>query len=181
MKKVLFIIGSIRKNSFNRRLAEYVAEMLSGKAELSFLEYGQIPFMNQDIEFPPPESVRQLRGEIMAADGIWIFTPEYNYQVPGVLKNLLDWLSRPLSPDDRRATAVSGKPVTISGAAGKSGAAGARGQLEKLLEIMSMRVIGGKGSGIVLGAEAFTEGKFDLSDKDKRALSAQLELFIAEI
>ena len=95
MKKVLLIVGSLRKESFNLQLAQLAAEMLKDKTQVSILHYADLPFMNPDIEFPTPESVARVRQEVLAADGIWIFSPEYNYQIPGVLKNLLDWLSRP--------------------------------------------------------------------------------------
>ena len=113
-KKVLFIIGSLRKKSFNRQLAAKCREILMQKgAEISELEYSDIPFMNQDSEMPVPASINRVRAEVAAADGIWIFTPEYNFAVPGVLKNLLDWLSRPLVPGDfTSGTAIAGKKVT---------------------------------------------------------------------
>ena len=160
MKKVLMIVGSLRKNSFNHQLAKQVEAMLSGSAEVCFLSYGDLPFMNQDMEFPAPESVARVRQAVQEADGIWIFSPEYNYQIPGVLKNLLDWLSRPLVPNDwERGSAVKGKPVTISGVAGKSAAAGVRRNLSALMQAMSMKLIGGQGSGVSLDAEAFQIGR----------------------
>ena len=125
MKKVLMIVGSLRKDSFNLQLAKVAEKILKGQAEVRYLHYADMPFMNQDMEFPTPESIARVRQEVLAADGIWIFSPEYNYQFPGVLKNLLDWLSRPLVPNDwERGSAMKGKPVTISGVAGRSGAAG---------------------------------------------------------
>ena len=176
MKKILMIVGSLRKNSFNHQLAKKVESMLSGKAEVSFLHYGDLPFMNQDIEFPPPESVARVRQAVQEADGIWIFSPEYNYQIPGVLKNLLDWLSRPLAPNDwERGSAVKGKPVTISGVAGRSGAAGVRKNLSALLEVMSMKLAGGMGSGVSLDAGAFQSGVLNLSQENVAAIQAQME------
>ena len=87
MKKVLMIVGSLRKESFNLQLAKLAEEMLKDKVQVSILYYADLSFMNQDIEFPTPESVARVRQEVLAADGIWIFSPEYNYQIPGVLKN----------------------------------------------------------------------------------------------
>ncbi|MBQ9844742.1 MAG: NAD(P)H-dependent oxidoreductase [Oscillospiraceae bacterium] len=75
MKKVLMIVGSLRKNSFNMQLARYVEEMLAEKAQVSFMDYAELPFMNQDIEFPAPDSVAKARQAVMDADGILIFTP----------------------------------------------------------------------------------------------------------
>ena len=99
-KNILFIIGSLRKKSFNRQLAEKCAEMLkeTGNVEIKTLGYTDVPFMDQDAEAALPAAVSRVRAEVQAADAIWIFTPEYNFAVPGVLKNLLDWLSRPLVP-----------------------------------------------------------------------------------
>ena len=181
MKKILMIVGSRRKNSFNRQLAMQVQGMLDGRAESSFLDYDDLPFMNQDIEFPAPESVERVRRAVQEADAIWIFSPEYNFQIPGGLKNLLDWLSRPLVPNDReRISAAKGKPVTISSVAGKSAGAGVRKNLSGLLEVMSMKLVGGTGTGISLDGEAFATDKLTLSDKSREELMAQMELLLAE-
>ena len=99
-KHIVMIVGSLRKQSFNLQLAQKAAEMMAGKAQVTFLEYADLPFMNQDIEFPTPDPVTRTRNIVLSADGIWIMTPEYNSSYPGVLKNLLDWLSRPLSNGD---------------------------------------------------------------------------------
>jgi len=182
MKKVLIIVGSLRKNSFNLQLAKKVEVMLTGKAEVSYLHYADLPFMNQDIEFPAPDSVVRVRQAVQEADGIWIFSPEYNYQIPGVLKNLLDWLSRPLASNDwERGSAVKGKAVTISGVAGRSGATGVRKNLSALLEIMSMKLIGGMGTGISLGADAFRTNRLNLSKESEKALKDQAELFLFQL
>ena len=182
MKKVLLIVGSLRKESFNLQLANLAEEMLKDKVQVSLLHYADLPFMNQDIEFPTPESVARVRQEVLAADGIWIFSPEYNYQIPGVLKNLLDWLSRPLVSNDwERGSAVKGKPVTISGVAGRSGAAGVRKHLSALLEVMSMNLIGGMGTGVSADAESFATNKLHLSKENHAALQEQAELFLSQI
>ena len=182
MKNILMIIGSLRSDSFNKQLADIVKEMMAGKAEVEFLEYGDLPFLNQDMEFPAPEAVARVRSEVQKADGIWIFSPEYNYQIPGVLKNLLDWLSRPLEPNDReRKTVVKGKPVTISSVAGGSSGAGVRKNLSELLEVMSMNVIGGQGTGVSLDREMFTTGKLVLSDECREEIQKQVELFLGEV
>ncbi|MBQ4505365.1 MAG: NAD(P)H-dependent oxidoreductase, partial [Firmicutes bacterium] len=126
MKRILMIIGSLRSDSFNKQLADVVTEMMAGIAEVSVLEYSDLPLMNQDMEYPAPEAVSRVRHAVNAADGIWIFSPEYIYQIPGVLKNLLDWLSRPMDPNDRNrdTVVVKGKYVTISSVAGGSSGAG---------------------------------------------------------
>ena len=182
MKKVLMIVGSLRNNSFNYQLAKQVEQLLEGRAEVSFLSYADLPFMNQDIEFPAPESVARVRSAVQETDGIWIFSPEYNFQIPGVLKNLLDWLSRPLVRNDKaRVSAVKGKPVTISGVAGRSAAAGVRKNLSALLQIMSMNLIGGMGTGVSAGAEAFQSGVLSLSEENVSLIKAQIEEFLNAI
>lgn len=182
MKKVLMIVGSLRKTSFNLQLAQVIQGMLEDRVHVSFLEYADIPFMNQDIEFPVPESVARVRQAVQEADGIWIVSPEYNYQIPGVLKNLLDWLSRPLAPNNwQRGSAVKEKVVTISGAAGKSGAAGVRKNLSTLLEVMSMKLVAGMGTGISLNAEAFQSGVLALSQEHRAAIRDQISLFLDAI
>ena len=182
MKRILMIIGSLRRDSFNKQLADVVTEMMAGIVEVSVLEYSDLPLMNQDMEYPAPEAVSRVRREVKEADGIWIFSPEYNYQIPGGLKNLLDWLSRPLEPNDReRQTVVKGKPVTIFSVAGGSSGAGVRKNLSELLEVMAMNVVGGQGTGVSLDREAFTTGKLSLSDEKKDELKKQVELFLNEL
>jgi len=182
MKKVLMTVGSLRKNSINLQLAKQVEEMLAGKAEVSYLNYADLPFINQDIEFPAPESVARVRQAVQEADGIWIFSPEYNYQIPGVLKNLLDWLSRPLAPNDwERGSAVRGKVVTVSSVAGKSAGAGVRKNLSSLLEVMSMKLVAGMGTGISLDADAFRTNQLNLSKENGKALKEQVELFLSQL
>lgn len=181
MKKILFIVGSMREKSFNGQLAAAAAEELKGKAETAFLSYGDIPFMNQDIEFPAPEAVLRVRREVETADGIWIVTPEYNYSYPGVLKNLLDWLSRPHKPNDYASgTSVKGKKAAISGVAGKSEAAGSRGKLKELLDKMGMKVMEQQ-TGVSINREAWKTDELTLSDDTKKELAQQAEQFLAFI
>lgn len=182
MARVLMIVGSMRKDSFNRQMAGEIGKMLSDRAEVSYLDFADIPYMNQDIEYPAPEAVARVRSEVQAADGIWICSPEYNFNIPGVLKNLLDWLSRPLSPGDFAGpTAASGKMVTISGAAGRSGAAGVRGSLAKLLEMMRMNLVEGEGTGISLDGSAFITGKAIFTQENLAQLQKQADAFLEAI
>lgn len=97
------------------------------------------------------EAVQRARDAVTQADVLWFCSPEYNYQIPGGLKNLLDWLSRPTDEHDRTSpSAIRGKHAVICGAAGKSAAAGMRKQLEALLGILGVEVLGGDGLGISL-------------------------------
>ncbi len=138
--KITAIVGSLRKDSYNRQLALAIKEIIGDRAEFELLDYTDVPFMNQDIEFPAPESVKRVRETIKASDGIWFFTPEYNHSVPGVLKNLIDWLSRPISESE--PAILSEKPAAISGITpGMSGTAMAQDYLVMLLSFMNMRIM----------------------------------------
>lgn len=182
MAKILMIVGSMRKDSFNRQMANEVEKIIGDRAEVSYLEYSDLPYMNQDIEFPAPEAVGRVRSEVQEADGVWICSPEYNYNIPGVLKNLLDWLSRPLVQGDFSSpSAVKGKTVTISGVAGKSAASGVRGNLAKLMEMMRMTLIGGEGTGVALDGEAFMTGRAEFTEENIETLKKQVEEFLAAV
>jgi len=180
-KKILFIIGSLRKKSFNRQLAGKCAEMLKeiGNVEIKTLDYSDVPFMNQDAEAALPVAVSRVRAEVQAADAIWIFTPEYNFAVPGVLKNLLDWLSRPLVPGDfSSGTAVAGKKVTFCGVGGKNATKSVRADLKKLLDFIRMEVLCGEGNGFSADAAAFQSDILNLSSEDSAILRKQAEDFL---
>lgn len=182
MKKILMIVGSLRKQSFNRQLAQKIEAILGDRACVTYLEYRDIPYLDQDMEFPAPESVARVRSAVQEADGIWICTPEYNYQIPGGLKNLLDWLSRPLEENNwKLGSAVKGKPVTISGVAGKSAAAGVRKVLSSLLTMMSMNLVAGEGTGISFDASAFQKGILSISEPALASLDAQAEQFLSAL
>ena len=179
-KHILLITGSLRKESLNRQLAVRIAELVGERADVSFLEYADMPFMNQDMEFPVPEAVARVRKQVMAADGIWIVTPEYNRSFSGVLKNLLDWLSRAMEEEKPNGeSAVFEKPVTFSGAGGNNATAGARSQLKALLEFMRMKVMSEPSTGIALSGEAFMTNRLSLSEKDEGALREQADAFLA--
>lgn len=178
-KKVLFIVGSLRKDSFNRQLAKMAEEHIGNRAEVTYLDYQDVPWMNQDIEFPAPEAVTRLRQTVAAADGIWIFTPEYNFSYPGHLKNLLDWLSRPLKAGDYATpTVINGKKVALSGAGGKMATGKSREKLSELLTFFQADLMTEPQTGIVLNAEAWTEGRMILTDEQKQALEAQADKFV---
>lgn len=138
--KILAIVGSLRKDSYNRQLALAAEEMLKDRVDFELLEYQDVPLMNEDIEFPPPEAVKRVREKVKTADGIWFFTPEYNHFFSGVLKNLIDWLSRPIS--DEEPDVLSGKPAAISGASPAiTGTSLAQDHLVTLISFLNMDVM----------------------------------------
>lgn len=178
MKKILFIVGSLRKNSFNSQLAAVAEEMLKGKAEVSYLDYSKLPFINQDIEFPAPAEVTRIRKCIEEADLLWVFTPEYNFSYPGHLKNLFDWMSRPLvAMDYTTPTCMAGKKVAISGAGGKAATGQCRAKLTELLTFIKAAVIEPQ-TGIVLPVESWQTDKLILSESDLQNLTAQVNALL---
>ncbi|ANS74279.1 NADPH-dependent FMN reductase [Paenibacillus yonginensis] len=92
--KIAAIVGSLRKDSFNMRLARYMQEQFKHKLDIEILKIHELPFYNQDIELDPPESVKIFKHKVSMADAVLWITPEYNYSIPGVTKNAIDWLSR---------------------------------------------------------------------------------------
>lgn len=177
-KNILIIVGSLRKQSLNGQLAQRVAELLNERAQVTVLNYADLPFMNQDIEFPPPEQVERVRQEVKAADGIWFFTPEYNSSYPGVLKNLLDWLSRPLVKGDfSKGTAIAGKKAAISAAGGGAAAAGSRKKLRELLTFIKVNVMEPE-FGISVGGEAFKTSVLTLTAEQESLLAEQVNAFL---
>ena len=180
--RLLFIIGSLRKGSFSRQLAEEAERLLEGKAEVSYLGYRDIPYMDQDIEYPAPPEIERMRKEAGEADGIWIFSPEYNYSIPGVLKNLLDWLSRPLvKGDPERISAVTGIPVTLSSVGGKSGGANGRKRLAELMIFMRMRHMEGEEVSVSLSPDDFASGILPFTGEMREKLRSQAERFMSFI
>lgn len=182
MKHIIFIIGSLRKNSFNRQLANIVEDMLKERFEISYLDFENIPYMNQDIESDAKKETRQsidkIRLEIKRCDGIWIFTPEYNHSYPGLLKNLFDWLSRPMDISNFAVpTVIQGKKVTVSGAGGKNRTISCREKLNELLEYIKMDVMKEPQTGIELGLNAWVKGDFHLTDDQKKQLKDQADKF----
>ena len=186
MKHILFIIGSFRKESFNRQLAKIAEDFLKDRFEISYLDFNDIPYMNQDLEIKGQSNclsqdqkhIYRIRQEILKADGIWIFTPEYNKSYPGLLKNLFDWMSRPMDVSNfTNPTAVQGKKVTASGAGGKNKTTFCRTKLNDLLEYIKMDVMKEPQTGIELGLDAWVKGEFHLSDEQLNQLKEQAEAF----
>ncbi|MFC3932361.1 NADPH-dependent FMN reductase [Streptococcus dentapri] len=115
MKNILFVVGSLREGSFNQQLAEQAEKALVGKANVTYLDWTQVPMFNQDLETPVLPAVQAVRDAVKAADAIWIFSPVYNFAIPGSVKNLLDWLSRAEDlSDPTGASAINEKVTTVS-------------------------------------------------------------------
>ncbi len=138
-KKIIAIVGSMRKDSYNLQMAKLAKEYVQDKVDFEILEYKDIPMFNQDIEFPAPDSVTRVRAKVEEADGVWFFSPEYNHFFSGALKNLLDWLSRPV---DEKPLILSQKPAALTGTSpGMSGTVVGQNHLVTLLSFLDMRIM----------------------------------------
>ena len=138
--RILAIVGSQRKQSYNLQLALAAQAVLGDRAVFELLDYSDVPMMNQDIEYPAPAAVQRVRSAVKAANGVWIFTPEYNHSYPGILKNLIDWLSRPVSKEEKQV--LSRKPIAISGISPGMGGTGiAQDLLVMLLSMLNANVM----------------------------------------
>ncbi len=132
--EILGFAGSLRKQSYNRAILAAALEMVPGDATLEVFDLEGIPPFNQDLELQPPEKVKEFKAKIRAADAILIVTPEYNYSIPGVLKNAIDWASRPYGDN-----ALDGKPVAVMGASpGMTGTARAQYHLRQTFVFLNM-------------------------------------------
>jgi len=131
---IAVLVGSLRRESFNRRLAHALARLAPADVEFKELEIGDLPLYNQDDDGNPSPSVQRLKSEIQAAHGVLFVTPEYNRSVPGVLKNAIDHASRPYGK-----SAFAGKPAGIIGASvGAIGTAMAQQHLRNMAAYLDM-------------------------------------------
>ncbi len=132
--RILGFAGSLRKDSFNKSLLRAAIEVVPSDAKLETFDLEGIPPFNQDLETQPPEKVKEFKAKIRGADAILIATPEYNYSIPGLLKNAIDWASRPYGDN-----ALEGKPVALMGASiGMLGTARAQYHLRQAFVWLNM-------------------------------------------
>ncbi len=138
-KKVLVLVGSLRAASVNRQLAELAAETAPGGVDVTvYPSLGELPFYNEDIDTDDaPGAATALRAAAAEADAALVVTPEYNGSIPGVLKNAIDWLSRPYGN-----SALKDKPLAVVGAAlGQYGGLWAHDETRKSFGIAGARVV----------------------------------------
>lgn len=148
------IVGSLRRDSFNRRLATALAQLASKEFTFKQLEIGDLPLYNQDDDANQAAAVKRLKAEIAASQGLLFVTAEYNRSMPGVLKNAIDHASRPYGQ-----SAWAGKPAGVIGVSvGAIGTALAQQHLRNVLAYLDMPTLG--------QPEAFIQSKEGLFDKD---------------
>jgi chromate reductase len=135
--RILGISGSLRQQSFNAAVLRAAAGLAPAGVVIETFELGGIPLFNQDDESNPPAAVVHLKRRVRDADGILFVTPEYNYSVPGVLKNAIDWGSRPYGDN-----AWDGKPAAIMGASvGAFGTARAQYHLRQIFVFLNVYAV----------------------------------------
>ncbi len=161
---ILGIAGSLRQASYNRAALRAAQQLVPDGVSLEIFDLEGIPPFNQDDEAHPPERVAQFKQRIRAADAILIVTPEYNYSIPGVLKNAIDWASRPYGD-----SAWEGKPVAIMGASiGAMGTSRAQYHLRQVFVFLNMYPLNRPEVMITNAAQRFDE-KGNLKDEETKA------------
>lgn len=167
--KILGIAGSLRKESYNRGLLRAAAQLLPTGVTFDTFDLNGIPVFNQDDEQNPPAKVVELKSKIRAADGILFATPEYNYSIPGGLKNAIDWASRPYGD-----SAWFGKPAAIMGASvGRIGTARAQYHLRQTFVFLQIDAIN-QPEVMVGNAEDHFDAQGNLTHETSRKLIKEL-------
>lgn len=167
--KVLAMVGSLRKGSYNKLALRAAIELKPASMEIVTAEIGDLPLYNDDVrEAGYPPSVQRVREQARAADALLFVTPEYNYSVPGVLKNAIDWCSRP--PDQP----LDGKPAAIMGAStGKLGTARAQYHLRQICVFVNVLPVN--------RPEVMLSGAAKLFDADGRLNDEPSRKFIGDL
>jgi len=152
--KIAVVVGSLRQDSFNRKLANAIVKLGPSYFLFKQVQIGDLPLYNQDDDAAQAESVKQLKNEIKSAQGVLFVTPEYNRSIPGVLKNAIDHASRPYGQ-----SAWTGKPAGVLGVSpGATGSAMAQQHLRNILATLDMPTLG--------QPEAFIQAKDGLFDQE---------------
>jgi len=166
---ILGFAGSLRKNSYNKALLRVAMELVPKSAKLEIFDLEGIPPFNQDLENRMPEKVKEFKARIKRADAILIATPEHNYSIPGILKNAIDWASRP-----PRDNSFEGKPVAImSASSGMLGGARAQYHLRQVLVSLDMHAIN-RPEVIVASVDGKIDENGNLTDEKTRKKIGQL-------
>ena len=166
---ILGIAGSLRRDSYNRAALRAAQQLTPENTRIEIFDIDGLPGFSQDFEAEPPAKVIEMKQRIRSADAILFVTPEYNYSVPGVLKNAIDWASRPYGD-----SAWSGKPVAVMGASvGMLGSARAQYHLRQMFVFLNMYPVNQPEVMISSAAKRFDE-QGNLTDDTTKKLIRQL-------
>lgn len=153
MAKIAVLVGSLQKNSVNKALASNLEKLAPEGTEFDYVDVGSLPLFNQDMESDFPAEAQAMKDKIEAADGVLLVTPEYNRTFSGVLKNAIDWASRPWGQNS-----WAGKPVGIVGATiSPLGTGPAQAALRQVMVYLDARVMGQPELYQVVGEGTFDE------------------------
>jgi chromate reductase, NAD(P)H dehydrogenase (quinone) len=173
--KILGFSGSLRKGSFNKMALNAAVNLAPENVEIEIFDLAGIPLFNQDFESDPPDKVKEFKARIRSADAILIVTPEYNYSIPGVLKNAIDWASRPYGDN-----AFKAKPVAIMGAStGMLGTSRAQYHLRQTFVFLQMYAVNLPEVMIPFAPQKFDENGVLKDDFSKKAISGLLQALVA--
>lgn len=162
-RKVAVVVGSLRKESFSRKLANALIPLAKPELELSLVEIGDLEHYNEDTEHSAPEAWKRFREKIKSFDAVLFVTPEYNRSVPGVLKNAIDVGSRPYG-----SSVWAGKPcAVISNSPGNIGGFGANHHLRQSLVFLDMPVLQ-QPEAYIAGSNKLVNDKGEIEDASKR-------------
>jgi chromate reductase, NAD(P)H dehydrogenase (quinone) len=138
MHTVAVLVGSLRRESIHRKLAKALAKLGQAKFKFNFVELGDLPIYNEDLWQDPPASVLRMKRDIEQADAVLFVTPEYNRSIPPVIKNAIDWGTRPWGKNS-----WAGKPASVVGTSpGNVGTAAAQAHLRSIAPVLDLVVMG---------------------------------------
>lgn len=159
------IVGSNRRDSINRKLAQALARLGSGAFESRFIRIDDLPMYNQDAEQPVPDTVARFKAEVEASDALLFVTPEHSRSIPAVLKNAIDWGSRPWGK-----TSWPNRPAAIIGTSG--------GVISTAVAQQHLRAVLGDLGLHVIGGEAYVQFKPELIDDQSEVTDASVRDFL---
>lgn len=178
--KILAIVGSLRRGSYNQALLREAVAVKPPEMEVREFDLRPLPFYDGDVEAQgDPEPVKELKAAVMAADGLLIVTPEYNHSVPGLLKNAIDWAGRDPRGKGIVSASLAGKPVGIMGTGGAAGTARAQLHLRQILaETRSYAMV--QPTVLVTFARQKFDANFKLTDEPTRVQLADFMKALAD-
>jgi chromate reductase len=172
--QIAVVVGSLRAESFNRKLASAIAKLAPAEFSFKQIEIGDLPLYNQDDDANPAPSVTRFKSEIVAAQGLLFVTPEYNRSIPGVLKNALDCGSRPYGK-----SAWGGKPAGILGVSvGAIGTSLAQQHLRNILAYLDVPTLG-QPEAFIHAKEGLFDANGDIGEGSKKFLQSWMDKYVA--
>ncbi|MBS0308694.1 MAG: NAD(P)H-dependent oxidoreductase [Proteobacteria bacterium] len=171
---IAVLVGSLRKDSYNRKLASAIVKLAPAEFAFTQLEIGDLPLYDQDDDGQQAASVKRLKSEIAAAQGLLFVTPEYNRSIPGVLKNAIDHASRPYGQ-----SAWAGKPAGVLGASvGAIGTAMAQQHLRNVLAYLDVPTLG-QPEAFIQAKEGLFDAAGNIGPDSKAFLQAWMDRYVA--